>query len=289
MKTKHSFNINEYFPDKVFPIVVSPGHNPIPYRRFHLHIDTVEIQYGIKGEGVYFSGKRPNTVKEGCLLIIHKNELHRLVSVSQKTPMEKTSLLFKPEALQYCGGLKNEMHDFFFKCEAFFPHLINFKENNMEIDYLFHSIAKNLKHKGPFWKESVSALLVLFYTTIRKQLVHNLSGDGVQKTDPKIQQVMDYIDTNLLLDISLKTIADNVGLVPSYLSFRFKQVMGFNMKDYIIAKRINEARRKLEELPGEKIISIAYSAGFKDLSHFNHTFLRITGYTPSEYRKLLHT
>lgn len=287
MKSKYLLNINEYFPDKTFPVVAFKDGTPLPYRRFHLHFKTVEIQYAVKGEGVYFAGKKPYTIKEGSVLIIHQNEIHRLVNVSSKNPLEKISILLNPEALKYCGEIKNKMSDFFFKCESFFPHLISFKQNNMEIDYIFRSIWKTIKQRTVFWKESTSALLVLLFTALQKQLSQNRSKDGTQKTDAKIQQAMDFIDDNLLDEISLDTIADNVGLASSYLSFRFKQVLGFNIKDYIIAKRINEARRKLEELPNEKIITIAYNAGFKDLSHFNHTFRRITGFTPSDYRKLL--
>ena len=101
-----------------------------------------------------------------------------------------------------------------------------------------------------------------------------------------IQKVLMYIDKNIAAKISLSALADEAGLSPNYLCFKFKKVIGLNMKEYIIAKRINEAKKKLENNPAVKVLAIALEVGFKDLSHFNHVFKRLTGFTPTAYRKI---
>ena len=57
--------------------------------------------------------------------------------------------------------------------------------------------------------------------------------------------------------------------------------------DYINQYRVNEAKRLLldESYSNQKIASIAYDAGFNSLSAFNDVFKKMTGTTPSQFKK----
>jgi AraC-like DNA-binding protein len=62
--------------------------------------------------------------------------------------------------------------------------------------------------------------------------------------------------------------------------------------DYINQFRVDEARQMLLDpaKEGHKIASIAYDCGFNSLSTFNDVFKKITGLTPSQFKKdELHT
>jgi AraC-like DNA-binding protein len=59
-----------------------------------------------------------------------------------------------------------------------------------------------------------------------------------------------------------------------------------SFSEFVLAQRLALARRMLTDPRwiGRPISAIAFDAGFADLSHFNRTFRRCFGATPSEIR-----
>jgi len=84
---------------------------------------------------------------------------------------------------------------------------------------------------------------------------------------------------------SVKFLADQVHLSPSYLSDLLKKETGKNAQEHIHFYLIEEAKNYL--LNTEKNINeIAYSLGFEYPQYFNKLFKQKTGNTPMEYRNL---
>lgn len=84
--------------------------------------------------------------------------------------------------------------------------------------------------------------------------------------------------------ITLKTVAEAVGLSPNYFSALFQQVVGVTFREQLCRIRIEEGKRLLisTDYP---ISDIAVSMGFSDQSYFCKVFKRVTGITPSQYRQ----
>ena len=84
---------------------------------------------------------------------------------------------------------------------------------------------------------------------------------------------------------TVKFLADNVQLSPSYLSDLLKKETGKNAQEHIHFYLIEEAKNYL--INTEKNINeIAYSLGFEYPQYFNKLFKQKTGNTPMEYRNL---
>lgn len=84
---------------------------------------------------------------------------------------------------------------------------------------------------------------------------------------------------------TVKFLADNVHLSPSYLSDLLKKETGKNAQEHIHFYIIEEAKNYL--INTEKNINeIAYSLGFEYPQYFNKLFKQKTGKTPMEYRNL---
>ena len=64
----------------------------------------------------------------------------------------------------------------------------------------------------------------------------------------------------------------------------FKDTYRATPVDYLIRLRVQKACEMLQNLD-ESITSVALKAGFSDGNYFSQTFRRITGMTPSEFRK----
>lgn len=100
-----------------------------------------------------------------------------------------------------------------------------------------------------------------------------------------ISRVRKYIQHNFTsYDLSLDSVADILGINPSYLSSLFKKCTGVNFIDYISDLRIALAKELLED-PLRSAGEIAERAGYESASYFTRAFKKKTGMTPTEYRR----
>jgi len=89
---------------------------------------------------------------------------------------------------------------------------------------------------------------------------------------------------NLAHQWTVEEMAALVGLGTTAFSEKVKRYSGFSPLNYLINIRISEAIRLLKR-PDVHVTDIALDVGFYSSQHFATTFKKLTGYTPSEFRK----
>ncbi len=102
----------------------------------------------------------------------------------------------------------------------------------------------------------------------------------------RLQAIKDDIARNLEDgDVSGGAIAMRHQVTVRYIQMLFENE-GVTFTAYVTARRLERAHRLLTGVryQREKISTIAYDAGFKDLSHFNRLFRRRYGASPSDVR-----
>lgn len=103
-----------------------------------------------------------------------------------------------------------------------------------------------------------------------------------------------YIETYkpyLHENITIKELSEKVGIPYHHLSIVINSMLKKNFYTFINEYRIEEAITIMKE-PGNEdasVLSIAFRSGFNSKSSFNNVFKKITGHTPSEFRKNLTT
>lgn len=75
-----------------------------------------------------------------------------------------------------------------------------------------------------------------------------------------------------------------VGLGTTTFTEKVKSYSGFSPVNYLITIRISEAIKLLKQ-NDLSVTDIALDTGFYSSQHFATTFKKLTGYTPSEFRK----
>ncbi|NLV35187.1 MAG: helix-turn-helix domain-containing protein, partial [Clostridiaceae bacterium] len=100
-----------------------------------------------------------------------------------------------------------------------------------------------------------------------------------------LEQAIDFINEQYSDEsISLDKVAKKVNISPNYLSAVFSQEVGQTLIEYITSKRIEEAKHLLRQAD-IRLGEIAFAVGYKDPHYFSFVFKKVTGCTPSEYRK----
>ncbi len=96
----------------------------------------------------------------------------------------------------------------------------------------------------------------------------------------------EFIWGNYNQDISLKKIAEAVGISPFYLSHLFRNEMGISFLEYVTSVRMSVAKKLLQQT-SMSIMEICLEVGYQDPSHFAKIFRKNEGIRPVEYRKNL--
>lgn len=99
-----------------------------------------------------------------------------------------------------------------------------------------------------------------------------------------VRTAQDYINRNLVHELTVKNIAEVVGLTPNYLSALFRSETGMTISEYITAKRIEAAENSLK-YSDISIDQISEYLCFHSRSYFGSVFKKKTGYSPAQYRK----
>ncbi len=86
-------------------------------------------------------------------------------------------------------------------------------------------------------------------------------------------------------EITLATLAQKVGVSVHHLSETLNQYGGKNFNQFINEYRVAEVCKKLDQRSEQKLIDLAMNAGFSSKSSFNSLFKKLTGQTPSQYKR----
>ncbi|MEM8800400.1 MAG: response regulator transcription factor [Pseudomonadota bacterium] len=100
-----------------------------------------------------------------------------------------------------------------------------------------------------------------------------------------IEHIDDYLDHNFDKDINLQALAELTNVPGSSFSKRFKTATGKSPYQYVIERRIEEAKRLLRHTESS-IAEISLTVGYANQAHFSTAFRKVTGVTPGAYRKL---
>lgn len=132
---------------------------------------------------------------------------------------------------------------------------------------------------------SISQISQIFYLYF-KQVIDTINNSRRDKSSKFIEKTKLYIQKNLSKNISLESIAYDIGLSSCYLSTLFKNIEHLSIKEYIINTRIDRAKELLKD-ESAKIYEIASDVGYTDSRYFSQLFRKVTGYTPGQYREFL--
>lgn len=105
-----------------------------------------------------------------------------------------------------------------------------------------------------------------------------------KKARPKlVESIVDYVTEHLTEPISLEMLSNKFFISSKYISSVFRKNMGMTLREYIISKRVEHAKKLLSE--GKNVSEACELSGFGDYSNFIRTFTQIAGISPGKYAR----
>lgn len=250
---------------------------------FHLH-NFFEIYFFISGNVNYFIEKKVYKLNYGDLLLINNLEIHK-PSFSSPEPYERIVIHFDASIPQYMSSPDFKLLNCFLNRPAGEQNLIrpSIKQLN-EIMKLFNrleALGDETSNGSDVLRLACFLELLVF---INRVFSSNLISDFEEPNVPeKLLPVLDYIDSNLEKDLSLKFLEQHFYINRFYLTRLFKKVTNSTLHEYIQYKRISKAKKLLSD--GYNVTEACMKSGFNDYSNFLRMFKRTVGISPGKYRK----
>ena len=102
-----------------------------------------------------------------------------------------------------------------------------------------------------------------------------------------IRNACEYIKSHLSEEISIQELAKRTGYTEYYFSHKFKKELGCSVNEYILNVKIEQAKLLLAGTT-DSIQSISDNLAFSNRSYFYTCFQKVTGMSPTEFRKQHH-
>ena len=116
-------------------------------------------------------------------------------------------------------------------------------------------------------------------------LLNQGGGCADQHPFANIAAICEYIAGNFRHDIDCADIATSVDIHPKYAMSLFRKSTGMTLNEYVTLLRLSFAQAMLMS-GNSNVLDVAMESGFRSLSAFNKSFRKISGRSPSDFRRI---
>lgn len=258
----------------------------------HKH-DFIEIVYVISGSARHCIGDTIYEVHRGDLVIVNYGVEHTFIPIADDAESFSTyDLLFTTELFDLTGVSK---YDFSSLASSYlfysvFPDNITDNSLNLirsrskEFNDIFSKIYAEYTSRESGFMSMIRAHLIELITLIFREIDKKTMSDITGEQRMTVSKAIDYMKHNFNAKINLDDIVADMFLSKDYFRQLFKRTTGTSITDFVQKTRIDEAKRLLTNTK-RTVYDIAGDCGFTDMKFFYKTFKKITGMTPSEFKK----
>lgn len=254
-----------------FRYIQSSRYDADWHMTLHSHAFT-ELFYVVKGHGKFQFGENTFVdVKQDDLVIINPNIMHTEIS-DQNDFLEY--IVLGVDGIEFIIEEENS---------GFSIH--NYNDYKHEILFYLKSILGETNQKEMFNQLMIDHLMnILIMNVIRRTVFDLKVHENDQAVNKDCVFVENYINVHFKEPITLDALAEMTFMNKYYLSHEFKKHTGYSPIDFLLNKRIKEAK-KLLSTTDLSITNIAEIVGFSSSSYFSQYFKKATSLSPREYRQ----
>lgn len=239
-----------------------------------------EIFFILNGQGIMEIGDESVSIKEGDLIIINPNCPHTERSSSDVAPLEYIVFGINNLALtnQSITDMTTE------SLELTLYKILNFNSNKDEILHYLNNLLKEVEEKDVNYELACKSILTLFIIYISRNSNSKLFiTENPEKLNMECIKIKNYIDSHYSENINLDLLANLTFVNKFHLVHIFTKQMGISPINYLIKKRIDEAKNLLSTT-NYSVRDISTIVGFSNSSYFSQMFKKITNESPKSYK-----
>lgn len=272
----------------VFSIGYSKKTNSYSMSVNHNH-NTYEIYYLLSGERYYFIKDRNYHIKAGDIVLINTYNLHSTSSTPNSSEHERILVHINENFLSSIVQKHADID--LFSC---FKKDINVLRTNeksrrfletllFDMIDVYNDYKSKTSKSAEFYLKIMAAELLVYINNNEDLRVADV-GECPSKVHKKVFDIINYINSNYMNDISLKTVSSYFFLSKFYTARIFKEITGQTFTEYLNTVRIMEAKRLLKET-NLSVLDICQKVGFENSSYFSVIFKNYVGCSPLQYRR----
>jgi AraC family L-rhamnose operon transcriptional activator RhaR len=279
----------DIFVNQIMPLVANRHVLTGDFER-HTH-DFMELALVVSGSGQHLSSYGDEPLLAGQAFVLHPGIWHAYHDCRE---LVIYNCCFQPDMLQ---------HELFWKSgdstvqRLLYPHTTRHEEATFHQLRLIHEQVVfcqqhleriiELEQQRHIFMIQLLGHFLLFLATFIEPLKETCYPQKSMVLHPAIQQSMVLLEDDLAFPWTLTTLAQKVGLTPSYLSRLFHAQLGVTPIEYLSRRRVEYAVTLLEQTR-LSIREIGRRVGWPDSNHFARKFRTLMGISATHYRTLCH-
>jgi AraC-like DNA-binding protein/ligand-binding sensor protein len=115
-------------------------------------------------------------------------------------------------------------------------------------------------------------------------LSNQIAIENSEREPVAVARAKQFIARNQDNALCLATVAKAVNTSTFYFCKLFKRATGLTFTDYLARVRVEKAKALLFD-HNRRVSEVAYDVGFQSLTHFNRVFRKVTGQSPTDFRR----
>jgi AraC-like DNA-binding protein len=249
----------------------------------HFHRDIIEICYCHKGKQVYEVNDTIYSIKGGDVFVTFPNEIHGTGAQPEEKGVLYWLLIEVPFDKRFFQFDKSES-------AAFIDAMMNLPRRHFkgssDMKKTLESIIETTKGEcNKMRKIILENLIISFLIQVIEAAA--ITADSLNGMSENLIKIEEFIADHYKEALSIEVMASMLNLSESRFKSWFKEQFGVPPLEFILRRRIEEAKKIMQSQKYLNISAIAYDLGFSSPQHFATMFKRYTFLSPKEFKASL--
>jgi len=250
----------------------------------HCH-DFYELYIHYSGANFYCIDNDVYPLEPDQLIVVPPFCMHGLIGENTPKNYERAFLYITPAMLKSCGGSQIDLERFLNKyIQSGKCHFQLTSEDAQTCKNLLKNLANDLRSTSTVTRFTNHVRVLNFLAVVCQTMKRSQAVTEPVVVNEVMQEILSYINEHFTQQMKLETLARQFGVSVSFLSHEFVRYTGRSVYDYVLHRRVQMAKALINEaIP---LNEVAYRCGFNDYSNFLRVFSKMSGMSPSAYRKM---
>lgn len=240
-----------------------------------------EIIYCVQGELEYLLGIRRYSIQAGDIIIAPPGVIHcPILPKKMELPYKRYVLWISAAFAETLRKASSEILDS--------PEAVVLRTAGTKWEYLQRYFSRGIREsetRAPGWQICLGGNAAQLMVHVARAS-HELTTVPTNLKEDLLEQILDYIQSNLKEKLSVAQTAQQFHISQSTLTHLFHREMGISFYRCVIQRRLAEGKNLIAK--GISMEEVSLRVGFQEYSAFYRAFKAEYGISPMQYRKMLH-